>query len=51
VEVHHQGWYADTTLEQVEELAPAILDFLHDMLIGQKVMVLDNHEHKPEGRV
>jgi len=50
-EVHHQGWYVDTALEQVEELAPAILDFLPDMLIGQKVMIWDIHGRKPEGRV
>ena len=40
VEVHHEGWYPDTVLEQVEELAPAILDFIPTMLIGQKVMIL-----------
>ncbi len=41
VEVHYEGWYADTALEQVGELAPAIFDFLSDMLIGQKVMIMD----------
>lgn len=51
VEVYYQGWYVDTALKQVEELAPAILDFLPDMLIGQKVMILDIHGHKPKGRV
>jgi hypothetical protein len=50
-EVHHQGWYVETALEQVEELAPAILDFLPDMLIGQKVMILDTHGHKSGGKI
>jgi hypothetical protein len=46
VEVHHEGWYADTALEQVKELAPAILDFLPKMLIVQKVMILDVHGYE-----
>lgn len=45
VEVHHAGWYVDTAHKHVGELAPAILDFLPDMLIGQKVMIMDVDEH------
>ena len=43
VEVHHEGWYTDKALEQVGELAPAIFDFLPDMLVGQKVMIINVH--------
>jgi hypothetical protein len=50
-EVHHPGWYAEPALERVEELAPAILKFLPEMLIGQKVMILDTDGHKPGGRI
>jgi hypothetical protein len=46
VEVHHEGWYPNTVLEQVEELAPAILDFIPKMLVGQKVMILGADEHE-----
>lgn len=51
VKVHHEGWYTDTALEQVGELAPAIFDFLPDMLIGQKVMIMDGHGREREGMV
>jgi len=46
VEVHHEGWYPNTVLEQVEELAPAILDFIPKMLVGQKVMILGADERE-----
>ena len=51
VEVYHEGWYADTALEQVGELAPAIFDFLPDMLIGQKVMIMDVHGRERGGMI
>ena len=51
MEVHYEGWYADTALEQVGELAPAIFDFLSDMLIGQKVMIMDVDGREHEGTV
>ncbi len=48
MEVHHEGWYVEPAFERVEELAPAIFEFLPNMLIGQKVMLLDNHGKEHE---
>ena len=46
-EVHYEGWYVEPTLDRVEVLAPAILDFLPKVLVGQEVMISDNQErHK-----
>jgi len=33
MEVHHEDWYPNIVLEQVEELTPAILDFIPKMLV------------------
>ena len=41
----------EPAFERVEELVPAILGFLPDMLVGQKVMFLDNHGKKHEGKI
>ena len=51
VEVHQEGWYADAALEQVGELAPAIFDFLEQMLIGQKVLISDAQGHECGAKV
>ena len=39
----------DTALKQVEELAPAIYNFLPEMLIGQKVIITDTEA--PESKI
>ena len=36
--------------ETVGELAPVIYEFLHEMLVGQKVMLLDNGGKEHEGK-
>lgn len=51
MEVHYDGWYLNTVIEQVEELAPAILDFIPKMLVGQKVMILGVDEREYEAKV
>ena len=50
-EVHDEGWYVEPVLERVEELAPAIFDFLSEMSVGQKVMILDNQEQGHSGKI
>jgi len=49
-EVHHEGWYVEPALERVEELAPAIFEFLSEMSVGQKVMILDNQGQRHGGK-
>ena len=51
VEVHYEGWYVDTALEQVGELALTIFDFLPDMLVEQKVMIMNVHGRERGGMI
>ncbi len=41
IEVHQSGWYMDTAMNQVEQLAPAVYTFIGKMRVGQKVTILD----------
>ena len=51
VEVHHEGWYVEPALQRVEELAPAILDHLPDMLVGEKVMIVESNGREHGGTI
>ena len=49
-EVHSEGWYVEAASERVGELAVVIYEFLPEMLVGQKVILLDNGGKEHEGK-
>lgn len=44
VEVRASGSYMEPRLGEVKGLEPAIKNFLPEMLVGQKVMIVDEDE-------